>query len=508
MKNLFKTLILLLALQASSCSENLLDVPNPNTLTADEFWVSEEDARLGVNAIYAMFYKPGLWSRWIYFRLDLTSDEGFSTSPWLELGDWTRFQYINYNFWEGNVQTWRDTYKAIWRCNQVLANVPNIEFANQEEKERILAQAKFLRALHYYYAAILWENIPIVLDPSSPEDLPEQKPLEDLWAQIEQDLKEALPVLPVQWDAANIGRPTRGAVNAFLARTYMQQRKWQEAKGALDYFFVGEGVGRYSLVANFQDNFTHYNENNSESVFEIQFSDVNKGGDGEGPNATMSTNRPQFFAPNGIGWADGQARSWIVEEFKKERTTEDQLDPRLRYTLFYPDLEEDFGDKVYGRTWDWGTNVYFRKYARDYFRENEDYFAQNNFRLVRYADILLMYAEVLNELGQTAAAYKYVDEVRLRSNMRPLAEAYPEIGNDRSAFLERLKTERALELFSESVRWPDLKRWGDLETQEGISRLAARDPDFNNYSLGRSIRLPIPQTEVENNPNLNQNPGY
>lgn len=222
----------------------------------------------------------------------------------------------------------------------------------------------------------------------------------------------------------------------------------------------------------------------------------------------MSTNRPQFFAPNGIGWADGQARSWIVEEFKKERTTEDQLDPRLRYSLFYPDLEEDFGDKVYGRTWDWGTNVYFRKYARDYFRENEDYFAQNNFRLVRYADILLMYAEVLNELGQTAAAYNYVDEVRLRSNMRPLAEAYPEIGNDRSAFLERLKTERALELFSESVRWPDLKRWGDLETQEGINRVAARDPDFNNYSLGRSIRLPIPQTEVENNPNLNQNPGY
>jgi hypothetical protein len=492
----------------SSCSEDLLDVPNPNTLTADEFWQSEEDARLGVNAIYAMFYKPGLWSRWIYFRLDLTSDEGFSTSPWLELGDWTRFQYINYNFWEGNVQTWRDTYKAVWRCNQVLANVPDIEFTNQEEKDRILAQAKFLRALHYYYAAIMWENIPIVLEPSSPEDLPEQRPLEELWAQIELDLTEALAVLPVEWDAANVGRPTKGAVNAFLARTYMQQRKWQDAKQALDYFFAGEGTGKYRLVQNFQDNFTHYNENNSESVFEIQFSDVNKGGDGEGPNATMSTNRPQFFAPNGIGWADGQARPWIVDEFKKELTTDGELDPRLRYTLFYPDLESDFGDNVYGRSWNWGNNIYFRKYARDYFRENEDYFAQNNFRMVRYADILLMYAEVLNELGQTAEAYAYVDEVRARSNMRPLAEAYPQIGNDRMAFLERLKIERTLELFSESVRWPDLKRWGDLESQGGVDQVAARDPDFNNYTVGRSIRLPIPQTEVENNPNLNQNPGY
>ena len=92
--------------------------------------------------------------------------------------------------------------------------------------------------------------------------------------------------------------------------------------------------------------------------------------------------------------------------------------------------------------------------------------------------------------------------------MRPLAEAYPQIGNDPELFLERLKVERTLELFSESVRWPDLKRWGDLETQAGVDRLAARDPDFNNYVIGRSIRMPIPQTEVENNPNLDQNPQY
>ncbi len=508
MKKLYKILFVLLAFNIFSCQNELLEVPNPNTLTADEFWESEDDARLGVNAIYAMFYKPGLWSRWMYFRMDLTSDEGFSSSPWLELGDWTRFQYINYNFWEGNVQTWRDTYKAIWRCNQVLAFVPEIDFANETEKEQILAQAKFLRALHYYYAAILWENIPIVLTPSTPEDLPEQTNLAALWLQIEQDLTEALPNLPVSWDAANIGRPTKGAVQAYLARTYMQQRKWDEAKTALDYFFVGEGAGMYNLVSDFQDNFTHYNENNIESVFEIQFSDVNKGGDGEGPNATMSTNRPQFFAPNGIGWADGEARPWILEEFKKELTVDGELDLRLRYTLFYPDLQEDFGDNVYGRAWDWGEKVYFRKYARDYFRENEDYFAENNFRLVRFADILLMYAEVLNAQGQTATAYQYVDQVRTRANMRPLAEAYPEIGSDPAMFLERLKIERSLELFSESVRWPDLKRWEDLETQQGIDAVAARDPDFNNFVIDRSRRLPIPQTEVENNPNLDQNPGY
>ncbi|AFL85802.1 RagB/SusD family protein [Belliella baltica DSM 15883] len=507
-KIIYKILILVVTFQFVSCNDDLLDIPNPNTLTQAEFWQTEEDARLGVNAIYAMFYKPGLWSRWIYFRLDLTSDEGFSSSPWLELGDWTRFQYINFNFWEGNVQTWRDTYKAIWRCNQVLANLPNIEFQNQQEKNRLLAEAHFMRALHYYYAALLWENIPIVLDPSQPEDLPEQKPLQEVWMQIEDDLNIAMQSLPVSFDASNIGRPTKGAVKAFQARAFMQQQKWQQAKEALDYFFVGEGAGKYSLVDNYQDNFTHLNENNSESVFEIQFSDVNRGGDGEGPNATMSTNRPQFFAPNGIGWSDGEARPWIVDAFKSELTIDGELDIRLRHTLFYPNLEADFGDKVYGRDWQWGERVYFRKYARDYYRENEDYFAQNNFRMVRYADILLLYAEVLNELGQTSNAYQYVNQVRARVKMRPLETAYPEIGNDPQLFLDRLKMERALELFSESVRWADLKRWGDLSDPQKLALVAARDPDFNNFVIGRSIRLPIPQQEVENNPNLNQNPQY
>src|SRR5690606_28873487 len=116
MKNLKYIIILLVAITLYGCNEDLLDVKNPNNLPEEQFWVSAEDARLGVNAIYAMQYKPGLWSRWIYFRYDLTSDIGYSKSPWIELADWTRFQYVNYNFWEGQVITWRDHYKAIYRC--------------------------------------------------------------------------------------------------------------------------------------------------------------------------------------------------------------------------------------------------------------------------------------------------------------------------------------------------------------------------------------------------------
>src|SRR5687768_5032418 len=104
MKKLFYKILCLMVvgLALSSCKKSLLNVENPNVITEDQFWRTEVDAQRGLNAAYAMFYKPGLWSRWIYFRLDLTSDEGFSKSPWIELADWTRFQYINYNFWEGN----------------------------------------------------------------------------------------------------------------------------------------------------------------------------------------------------------------------------------------------------------------------------------------------------------------------------------------------------------------------------------------------------------------------
>lgn len=509
-KMLYKISFLTMVLLAlSSCKKDLLNVKNPNVITEDQFWKSESDAQQGINAAYTMFYKTGLWPRWIYFRLDLTSDEGFSKSPWIELADWTRFQYVNYNFGEGNVGTWRDTYKAVFRVNQVLANVPEIEFADAVKKDRILAQAKFLRAFHYYYAALLWENVPLVLEPSKPDDLPAQSTLAQVWAQVEKDLTEAAAVLPVEWDNANVGRATKGAAMAYLARTYMQQRKWAEAKTALDFFFTGGGAGKYDLVTNWRDNFMHTAENNKESVFEIQFSDANKGGEGETPDANMGTHRAQFFAPRSIGWSDGQARYWLVNEFKKEKTVDGKLDSRLRYSLFYPALEADFGDKIYGRSWQWDADeAWFRKYARDYYRNNEDYYSQNNFRLVRFADILLLYAEVLNELGQTAAAVPHVDRVRARVGMAPLATAYPAALASKEAFRDRLKIERVLELSGESVRWADLKRWGDLESADKVAQVAQRDPDFNNFVVGKHIRLPLPQIEVQNNSKLTQNPQY
>ena len=337
----FLIYILFVGLFISSC-EDAVDVSNPNNIEVRNFWQNEADAESGVNAIYNMFYKPGTYSRWIWFRFDLSSDEGFSSSPWIELGDWTRFIFNNYNFWEGNGWTYRDCYEAIFRANQVLKYVPDIEFQDQQKKEQVMGQAYFLRALYYYNLAILWgspnNSLSIVLEPSSPGDTPQGHPVADVWAQAESDLQNAINMLPEQWDDNNLGRATKGAAYALRAKCLMQQHKWDEARQDLEWLVTGEGVQYYGLVANFKDNFTHFNENNIESVFEIQYSDVHKAPAGDGDfdiDPNLGLNRGQFFAPPGIGWTDGEVRPWIVDAFRSEMNLDGGYDLRLRESVFY-----------------------------------------------------------------------------------------------------------------------------------------------------------------------------
>ena len=516
MKKILIYSFLVLVLSFVSCNEDLIDIPNPNSPTTDTFWKTSGDAQLGLDAAYNMFYKPGSFTRWIFFRFDLTSDEGYSQSPWNELKEWTRFIYFNYNFWEGNGNMWRDHYKAIFRCNQVLEYVPEIEFENANQKTEILAQAKFLRALYYYNLALMFDNVPLVLSASQPDDTPEQKTEAEVFAQVKLDLQDAVAGLPKQWGTSDYGRPTKGAANALLGKVHMQLHEWQAAKDALAYLVEGEGSSYYELVPNYKDNFMHTTENNSESVFEIQFSDINPNGDGDQPNPNVGSNRAQFFAPRGIGWSDGQPRRWLVDEYKKELTVSGETDPRLRTNIFYPELQADYpGEKIYGRDWEagWGNDCFFRKYQGDYYRNHEDYYSPINYRVIRYADVLLLYAECLTELsGGTppALAIDCVDQVRERSGLPKLANSslYSGVINSKADFLKRLQMERSLELCYEGVRWADLKRWKLWDSNEGLNELISRDADFTNFVVGRSHRMPIPQSDVDNNPNLDQNLMY
>jgi hypothetical protein len=515
--------ILLTIFIINACDVN---VDNPNTITTATFWKTEADAQYGINAVYNMFYKPGTYSRWIWFRLDLTSDEGFSQSPWAELKEWTQFQYRNYNFWEGNGWTYRDSYEAIFRANQVLFNVPEIEFNNENEKNWILGQAYFLRGLHYYNLALLWgsdnKSLPIVLEPSTPGIQPEGFTGTEVYQQAISDFTEAQSLLPEEWSNADKGRATKGAALAFRAKCHMQIHQWGEARNDLQWLVEGGGSEYYDLVPNYEDNFRVNTENNIESVFEIQYSDIHKAPAGDGDfdvDPNLGLNRGQFFAPPGIGWTDGELRPWLVTEFKKEKDLNDGFDIRLKYTAFYSEQHLDFDDNeaIYREvsnndTWNrdnWRGRVFYRKYSSEHYRNFDDYHNPTNVRLIRFADVLLMYAESIVESGGNLAdATTHVDRVRARVNLPPLAVNHPTAVSNNEAFLKRLQMERVLELATEGQRWPDIKRWGLVDTQAGIDELKGRDPDFNFFVIGRNDVLPIPSSEADNNPNITQNPGY
>lgn len=518
MKRINKVLIYgVVGLMAMACKHDLLDIKNPNEPTTETFWITEDDAIRGINAAYSRFYKEGTWMRWLSFRYDLGSDEGWSTSPWNELADWTRFNYVNYNFWEGNNVHWEDFYVGIFRANQVLKHVPEIEFGDTRDRDYIIGQAEFLRALWYFQIVTLWEKGTLILEPEDASYTPSDASEEQLWNQIEIDLTNAMGRLPESWDNANLGRATIGAAKALLAKAYMQQHKYAEAQSELRWLIDREG-SLYGLMGEYLDNFTHLNENNMEGVFEIQFDDANRGNTGNNLNMATGFQRTQFYAPDGIGWQDGKARAWLVGEYKKETNLDGGNDIRLYQNLYYRESPEDFPDEdplIYNRTWQpsWGDHLFIRKYSTNYYRSFEDYFAPNNYRILRYADILLMYAECIAETGGSLTeAAQYVDRVRQRPsvNLPSLANSvHADALTSRENFLKRLQMERTLELCFEGWRWADLKRWGLLDSEAGIEELRSRDADFNNFVIGKHSRLPIPQIEVDNSNNqLTQNPDY
>lgn len=148
--------------------------------------------------------------------------------------------------------------------------------------------------------------------------------------------------------------------------------------------------------------------------------------------------------------------------------------------------------------------VFWRKYQNDKTRNYENYFSPIDFRIMRYADVLLMQAEALNEQGNTSSAVPLINQVRARVGVTPLsAGAFTQ-----SSLRTQLMHERIVELCGENTRWTDLQRWGLLDNQAGVSSIAARDPDFVNFVVGKSYYLPIPLADISLDPALKQNPGY
>jgi len=517
-------LILGVVILITSCSEDNLNLQDPNRESADTYWEHENDYWLGLTSAYSVFRVPGYYSRWYHVLMVSRSDEGWSESPNPYFQAYSNFNIISYNDdnAEGIYQPWAVIYRQAFYANQVIDNM-NVKgydlFEDKSDAESILGQAYFLRGVAYWYLAGTFAKGPRMINSTDNGEIIEQ---EEIYLQALSDFLEAEEILPESWPSSDVGRPTKGSVKGMLAKIYAQlagyysrpdvndqakvQEYWQKTKENLEEIF---GMS-YSLVPIYKDNFTMSNENNTESLFEIQFDEGLYNG------SEIGAHRPKFFGlvVDGGAWADAYPREWLLREFKLERTADNELDPRLGATLFY-DIPGDT-TLLYGRTWDQWMDTddyrltqpcYWRKYTRVDTHDAEDYSSGINFRVLRLADMYLLYAEALNELnGDRAEAVEYINMVRRRVGMSDL-----NAGNlgTRAALHDQIMHERLVELCGEGTRWYDLDRWGILHDQVEINKIAnERDAEFANFELGVSHRYPIPNRELSLYPGLTQNPGY
>jgi hypothetical protein len=489
-------------LLSTSCKKDLLEQVNPNQPSTGQFWKSQDDANRAVLAVYSGQQIFSTYS--LYWHLATTgrSDESFTNTPDGGLNQYLVFRQISTND-QRSAFMWNDMYRIIFRANQVLANVPGITM-DATIKKQLLAEALFVRSLCYYDLTLLFGNLPLVTTLADATTRVSQVTQAQMYTQLIQDLTAAKADLPVSYDATNLGRATKGAATALLGKVYMQQRDWTNAS---TQFAEVISSNRYSLVANYADNFTEANENNSESIYEVQFSGVNKTFGQDFPGAAEGNERAQFFGPPGIGFTDVEVRPWLFQEFS-DRTATGGSDPRRDATLF----SAVGTPTLYGRAFT-GPNslnidpnrVLWRKYQNDRTRGFEDFFSGINIRLIRYADVLLMQAEALNELGRPAEALPLINQVRQRPsvNLTPLTGTFTQV-----TMRQKLRHERITELAGEGMRWSDLVRYQSFKNADDLSELRARDADFNNFISPRNELLPIPQTEIDIDKNLRQNPGY
>lgn len=506
------------ALLFTNCvkEEDLYQV-DPNNETAETFWENSDDALRGVNAVYSSLLTDGTYMRSTPLLLDLKSDGARSQSPWPAMANVGKF---NSSIADAAIYGWafETYYQGIYRANQVLENVPTIEM-DENLKNRVLGQAHFLRGLFFFHAVNMFKNVPLPL--TSEEIYHEQKSQAEGWAQVISDLTTAANLLPVSYDDVNgpdlgqTGRATKGAALAYLGKAYLFTYDYPNAKTTFEDLFL---LNEYALVSNYRDNFTAYNENNSESIFEVQFSREAGGGVELGwggapqPGWGKTSARAITYAPRGFGWTDVQPTWALYNDFLIEPTTSGDVDPRLEATMFFNSPNgmslygQDFATYYAGNSNDLN-DLFCRKYQNSDgdFADEFDWRSGINERLMRYADVLLMYAEVLNESNLTQDAYPYIQQVRDRVNLPNLAVTQPNMTQQQMR--DQIAHERFLEFALEGHRFDDIRRWGWLQDPAKLAWLQSRDPEFDSYYPGREY-FPIPQSEIDNNPGTQQNEGY
>lgn len=478
------------------CGKDFLDRKPIVGNTADNFYKTEEDAIAAVNAAYATLQfelSPAGHFRW--FWGDIMSDDsekgGSGQNDVVELTRLETFQGpVNTDLLESE---WNADYEGIYRANVVLEKVPAIEM-DEQLKNRILAEAKVIRAWFYYNLNAMFGGVPLVDKVLAPSEY--NTPRSDaatIWAFVEKDLTEAISDLPVRsaYAPGDLGRVTKGTAQALLAKVYLYQQKFAEARQQTQAVIQS---GEYRLENQYGFIFTTAGENNPESVFEIQY--MNASGGNWGKNAANEgtfTNVFQRARGQFAGYGFNIPTQDFVDEFFKEGFE----DPRLQFTVFR--VGDQMGDRglftlenAGGFGYLYHPRKYFANLSEDAPLGDPNVNGGSNDRVIRYADVLLMDAEAAAKTGDEGGALTSLNLVRNRVGI-------PEITSGGDALLQAIYRERRIELGLEGHRFFDLVRTGRAAAVLGP--LGFKD--------GINHVFPIPASEIQlSNGVLTQNNGY
>jgi hypothetical protein len=483
MKKMKLYIVLAGTIMLTSCSDEFLNLNPISTATSENFYRTADDFRNAVNGGYAGLQTGGITGNSYVFG-EITSDNtvAVASGSVTDQDEFDRFYIKTTNpFVSGR---WNDSYRVIARYNTILDRIGAVAM-DETLKNRYIAETKFLRAVVYFNLVRTFGDIPLILKPvSNPDEGYSfgRTPVSEVYAQIEKDFTEAEGVLPVSYPAADLGRATKGAAKAFLGKVYLTQKKYPAAVSKLKEVI---DLGVYTILPSYAEVFRVGNKNHKESVFDVQYK---SGGAGEG------NNWPNTFAPQNSGNAviafggDGnnQPTADIINAYEPGDLRKD-VSVASSYTNAAGQVIPDrFIKKYYDVPVAKGDNG-------------------NNIPLMRYADVLLMYAEALNEVSYQpdGEAFTYLNIIRTRAGLdKKTAAAVP----SQQAFRLGIEQERRVELAFEGHRWFDLVR-----TDRAIPVLNSKKEQIRLVAdlTANNLLFPIPQSQIDiNKDKITQNPGY
>ena len=486
-----------------SCGDKFLTLTPMDVLTDANFFLTESDAQASLTGIYAVLQREETFSN----VRDAADIEWAMAGDMYEMdGSANRIELHSLSLPSNNTilrDVYQGAYQGIGRANIVIDRVAKMENVNAETKASIIAQAKFLRSLFYYRLVSYWGGVPLVteeLNAASKLEIP-RSPAADVWALIESDMKEAAAVLPTSWTGANVGRVTRTAALGYLAKAALWQQKWPEA---VKYSEDIIATNAHDLLPKFRDVFRETNENNKEILFSTQF---RTSVDAEGNNLVKRTaprGAPSVYTGS-AAWSNFVPQQHWVNSFEKDAAGKIK-DARYWDVIIGPgEAHQDIKDFVMPKDVPAGwsrTGFIVTKYWEAPALTNSGV----NTPVLRFAEVLLNYAEALNETGKSAEAMQLVNRIRVRAGLEPKP-----LTLGKEAVLDAIFYERRMEFIWEPVgAFSDLNRRGRFISfvKNNRPNVASLEIDKKPWLSTVPILFPIPREAWDKNKSLEQNPHY